>query len=415
MKRLPMSRTMRWSAGLYALSLSYLLFQGGKTSLMLFVMLNGLGFYLLLGRWSGIGNVQGSRALEGRTGPLGPITAGMRLRIRLNIQVPGFWPIPYVIIREKLVRLQGGETQEYETSCVPDYRRRGSATYETAPLRRGRYRFGHTECSTRDVFGLFEHSGSFRQPLEFLVLPETVELKEWRWLRRTRQGMNRETVTSNWDRETTQIDGVREYRYGDRLSRIHWNATARTGEWKSKEYERESLPRLVVVLDRRSESYAGGTEGFELAVSAAASILDYAMRRGRPVGLVSVGESDAVWFGTGRAAVSRQVLMSHLVDVVPDGKGSFGRLLCEAAERYEPGVQMAIVGPAADADLVSALGLLENGRLNPFHLHIRDRRMSDEDRAKLRGWEELCRSKGWGFCSIEQLHELPRALEVGSA
>ncbi|MDG0812063.1 DUF58 domain-containing protein [Cohnella rhizosphaerae] len=62
-----------------------------------------------------------------------------------------------------------------------------------------------------------------------MVLPRTVELQEWRHLRKARTGQIEQRASSLWARETTQIDGVREYIHGDRMSRIHWNATARTG------------------------------------------------------------------------------------------------------------------------------------------------------------------------------------------
>ncbi|MBB6736049.1 DUF58 domain-containing protein, partial [Cohnella sp. CBP 2801] len=143
-----------WSAALYLMSLFFVVFQGGKTSLMLFVMLNALGLYLLLGRWSGIGNVQGVRTLEDMALVASSIPAGSRLRVKLSVQIPGYWPLPYIIVRERLVRVSGSDSQDYELSIVPDYRRKGAVEYETAPLRRGRYRFQKTNCSTRDIFGL---------------------------------------------------------------------------------------------------------------------------------------------------------------------------------------------------------------------------------------------------------------------
>ena len=56
---------MRWRVIgiLYVISLLFLLFQGGKTSFMLFCIFNVLVIYLVFGRWSGIGNVTGTRRL----------------------------------------------------------------------------------------------------------------------------------------------------------------------------------------------------------------------------------------------------------------------------------------------------------------------------------------------------------------
>lgn len=403
-------------AALYLVSLFFLVFQGGKTSLMLFVMLNALGLFLFLGKWSGIGQVQGVRTVEGGGGSAGfqLFQAGTRLKVKLAIHVPGYWPIPYVIVREKLTRVTGTESQDYELSVVPDYRRKGTIRYETAPLRRGRYRFQRTNCSTRDIFGLFEHRGSFEQPFEIQVAPRTVVLRDWRALRRSKSGVIQQKLATLWARETTQIDGVREYNHGDRMSRIHWNATARTGEWKSKEYEREALPRLVIVLDRRASAYRTA-DGFELAVSVAASLLELAERKRMPVGFVSAG-AERGWFGAGQAGSIREDVMRHLIDAEADGQGELGETLVEASERFEPGAYMVLVGPMAEESVAKALHTLEAKRQVALHVLIVDRAAAgEEEERRLRQWQLMFLSKGWECCRISRLEELTEALEVGSA
>ncbi|MBB6675789.1 DUF58 domain-containing protein [Cohnella lubricantis] len=411
-----MAARLGWlCAALYLISLFFLVFQGGKTSLMLFVMLNALGLFLFLGRWSGIGQVQGVRTLAGGSGPAEFLLfqAGTRLKVKLGIQIPGFWPIPYVIVRERLTRVTGTESQDYELSVVPDYRRRGTILYETAPLRRGRYRFLRTHCSTRDIFGLFEHKGSFEQPFEIQVTPRTVALRDWRALRRSKSGVIQQKLATQWARETTQIDGVREYIHGDRMSRIHWNATARTGEWKSKEYEREALPRLVVVLDRCAASYRT-VEGFELAVSAAASLLELADRKQMPAGFASAGAEQG-WFGVGQSGSIRDEVMRHLIDVEADGQGTLGEALAEASGRFEPGAYMVIVSPLAEESIGMALKAMEGKRQVALHVLIAERTATEEEEKRYRQWQLMFLSKGWECCRISRLEELMDALEVGSA
>lgn len=408
-----LSRTWWFSAILYVSTACYVLFQGGKTSLMLFAILNVLGVYLMLGRWSGIGGVQGERAIETHGGSSAFLMAGMRIGVRLRLQIPGFWPLPYIIVREKLVRKTGGESQTYEMSFVPDYRRRGEVRFETAPLRRGQYVFESTDCSTRDLFGLFEHKGSFARPHELQVMPRTIELKDWRLFRRTQRGVFHQTYTSQWAKETTQIDGVREYIHGDRLSRIHWNATAKTGQWKSKEFEREALPRIVFLLDRNRDNYKTA-EQFELAVSVAASLVELTARKRMPLGFVSVGRF-ASWFGEGHTAVTREQLMQHLIEVEADGTTALGETLCRIAERYEPGVHIVMVTAAVQEDTVSAIAALESKRMLPSVIHIADKNPLPEESAKLRHWQWLCQSKQWEFCSVSYLEQLPQALGVGGA
>ncbi|RED65665.1 DUF58 domain-containing protein [Cohnella lupini] len=413
MSRLLFPRAWWLSAVLYLTAFCYLLFQGGKTSLMLFVIMNALAVYLMLGRWSGIGGVQGIRVTDTGAGNSTLLTAGMRLQVKLHMQIPGIWPLPYIIVREKLIRSAGGESQLYEMSFVPDYRRRGQVQFETAPLRRGRYQFQQTDCSTRDIFGLFEHRGSFSEPLHVQVLPRTIALKDWKLFRRSQRGVFQHTFNSLWARETTQIDGVREYIHGDRLSRIHWNATAKTGQWKSKEFEREALPRVVFVLDRNTASYRSADQ-FELAVSVAASMLELTIAKGMPIGFVSSGQT-SYRFGEGRTPVSKDEVLQHLVDVEPDGKRSMGEVLAQVAERFEPGIHIVLIGSSMDNQTVLAMNALEGKRMVPNVVHISDNHLSSEEVAKHRQWQLLCQSKQWEFCSVSQLDHLPLALGVVSA
>ena len=119
----------------------------------------------------------------------------------------------------------------------------GSCHSRRQPLERGKYVFSETECASEDIFGLIEHRGKFKAKGEFRVLPRTVFIPYWQLYDRKSRLSGPQTALTRSRRETTQINGVRDYVYGDRLSRIHWNATAKTGNWKSKEFEHESVPK----------------------------------------------------------------------------------------------------------------------------------------------------------------------------
>src|SRR5690606_8163749 len=135
---------------------------------MLFIILNLLLIYLLLGRWSGINKVIGSRSFmsHGAASHEQSVTAGSKLDVSLAVKIPGIYPLPYVIVRDELHR-HNGQKLHFETSFVPNWKRSGSVTYQTPPLPRGEYRFKHTECLSYDIFGLFEHSGRFSSEAVF--------------------------------------------------------------------------------------------------------------------------------------------------------------------------------------------------------------------------------------------------------
>lgn len=398
---------LRLSIAIYLSCTLYLLFQGGKTPLMLFVILNALLIYFALGKLSGIGRVKGTRVLHGIGGVQDNVlSAGTKLDVQLQVRIPGFWPVPYVLVQDKLER-RGGQSMVFEVSFIPDYKRQGLLQYTTPPLQRGWYTFRQSECVTRDIFGLFEHKGSFESGKQFTVLPQTVPIRNWSQLQRGLKGPYSHAVTHRSAKETTQINGVREYHYGDRLSRIHWNATAKTGEWKSKEFDRESVPRTIVVLDRCASAYASG-DHFELAVSTAASIVEFGMRRETAMGIVSIGAT-ADGYEPRPTADQRKLIMNHLVGVQADGTTGLYRALRQASMLIPHGSFVVLVTPHGGDEVVKTMQWLERGGMTPCVIHLPAGDVESSDLS----WQRLLLARSWQVYNVRTLHELPAALEGG--
>jgi uncharacterized protein (DUF58 family) len=95
--------------------------------------------------------------------------------------------------------------------------------------------------------------------------------------------------------DPTRIAGVRDYLPGDPLSRVHWRATARTGELHSKLYEPSTIVGATILLDFHVTSHPKHHEPFrsELAVTAAASVANAVYEMGQQIGLVTNGRDAA--------------------------------------------------------------------------------------------------------------------------
>lgn len=403
------AKRFRWQfiAVVYICSLFYFLFQGGRTSLMLFIILNLLLAYLWIGRWSGISKVTGNRSFAAQGAqPQGSVMSGGALDVSLHIKIPGFFPLPYVIVRDGLLR-HNGQKLSFETSFVPNWKRTGEVSYRTPPLARGEYRFRETECLSYDVFGLFEHSGSFKSDAVFSVLPQTVPLKQWTGFRQGIRGPYSHAAASRSAKETTQINGVREYHYGDRLSRVHWNATAKTGQWKSKAFERESLPRTLIVLDRYLPSYDGSSpERFELAVSVAASFIEHGTREDTAMGLLSIG--DKVTMMPPKSGVEqRNMVMKHLTFVDADAQYPIYKSLQQADSVIEPGSFALLISPEKGGQIIQSMEWLSRKGVTPCLVHIGSASKISGDVA----WRRIVEERGWLVFDVRQLQELPSALE----
>jgi len=404
------AKQYRWQfvASVYGCSLFYFLFQGGKTALMLFIILNMLFVYLILGRWSGINKVSGTRSYSGHGAAThSAIMAGEALDVSLSVKIPGFFPLPYVIVRDSLVR-HNGQTLSFETSFVPNWKRGGEVTYRTPPLVRGNYHFKDTECLSYDVFGLFEHTGQFRSDAKFSVLPQTVPLRQWNGFRQGIRGPYSHATASRSAKETTQINGVREYHHGDRLSRVHWNATAKTGQWKSKAFERESLPRTLLILDRHLNPQDGSvTERFELSVSVAASFIEHGFRDDTAMGLLSVGEETTI-LPPKSGADQRNMVLKHLTSVDADAAYPLYASLQQAQSAIEPGCFAIVISSETGEGVIQSMEWLSRKGVTPCLIHIGSpaNRISGNV-----AWKRIVESRGWLVYDIKRLQDLPAALE----
>jgi uncharacterized protein (DUF58 family) len=86
----------------------------------------------------------------------------------------------------------------------------------------------------------------------------------------------------------SEFRGIRPHQPGEPLSHIDWKSTAKTGVLMLREMEEPAGADITLVLDGTADHVIGEAPdtNFELAVRAAGSIADYALRAGRGVSLV---------------------------------------------------------------------------------------------------------------------------------
>lgn len=392
-------------AVIWGVTLLYVLFQGGKTSIMLFTMVSVLAAYLIAGGFAGVRRAQGTRMLYAEGNRQDLLQAGGHLHVKLGITFPGFLPLPYVVVREVLKR-HNGESWIFEESLVPNFRGQGELRFQTPNLERGRYFFSDTEILSHDIFGLVEYRGNFMAEGQFGVLPRSVHIPKWLLYERSSRVAGPHVSLAPSRRETTQINGVRDYVYGDRMSRIHWNATARTGTWKSKEFEHESLPKTMIVLDGTSSVYAS-PEQFELAVSTAASLLGFGIRERIGIGLCCLDKRIKV-FPPAENGADRQTMVQYLVDIEGEGRGPLIPRLEKSSRMFPRGIFFVLVSPRSGMDAAEALRWAENRGMTPCHIQIQNPQRPVHSAG--RPEPSSLQPRSYLTHRVSSLHELPDAL-----
>jgi uncharacterized protein (DUF58 family) len=191
---------------------------------------------------------------------------------------------------------------------------------------RGYYQVGPLVLESGDVFGMHRRYRVGTAPHFVLVYPKVVPLEGYDLASRRPIGEVR--LTHRLYEDPTRIAGVREYEKGDSLNRIHWRATARTGQLHSKIYEPSTIAGATILLDFHKAGYPEGGEPYrsELAVTAAASLAHAVYQMGQQVGLVS----------NGRDAADRIRQEGWAHDYRTRKEAQASAAMCEESDRLQP-------------------------------------------------------------------------------
>lgn len=178
----------------------------------------------------------------------------------------------FVEVRDSVPGLLAGRV------FVPLLRSGAVLRYETTARARGVHRAETAELQASGVTGMFVFRRRISAPGTITVFPRFVPLRYFPLPGRTG---TEQRSSPRAARTGLDVAGVRDFREGDDLSRVHWRSTARRGSLVVREFEREMEPGAVLLLDNRP--HPGAPETFEDLVRAAASVAHYVTQRGQSV------------------------------------------------------------------------------------------------------------------------------------
>jgi uncharacterized protein (DUF58 family) len=228
------------------------------------------------------------------------VPAGTPAQVHLRLQNAARLPSSALLVEDRLPYTLGSRPRFILRRIEPGGHRR--VAYRIRSEQRGRFEVGPLTLRSADPLGLFELSRSFTTRHTLTVVPRVQQLPPGRlgalWAGR---GEGHAAYAAAAGEEDI---GVREYRHGDDLRRIHWRATAHHGELMVRREERSWHSQCTVLLDSRTGAHrgTGPAASYEWAVSAAASTavhllgLGYQVRlsTGTGTGLIPAEDQDTV-------------------------------------------------------------------------------------------------------------------------
>ncbi len=224
---------------------------------------------------------------------------GERVTLSVSIENRKFLPLPWLQVKNSItppltlnarspMRLQKTNKEQLNTTWQIWSYQRVTRRYKLPCQVRGLHLCGPLRLESSDPFGWLECSADVTAMEALLVYPLIAPLEALGLA--SLHPFGEYSSTRSLLEDPLRFSGVRDYMLGDDPRRIHWKATARSGEMRSKIYEPSSLRRLLVLLDtynNSNELQEADPAIQELSITAAASIALWALEEGYMVGLLT--------------------------------------------------------------------------------------------------------------------------------
>jgi len=228
----------------------------------------------------------------------------------------------------------------------------------------GVYTVGPLRVVASDPAGLFRSSRTIPEVEDFAVFPRVYDVAGLGRLGARPTFAPQESSAGRAGQNLVYL-GVRDYRPGDELRRVHWPASARRGALVVKEHETDLCPYATVFVDleRRHRAGTGKKSSFEYVVRTAASVVWTAVRSGSFVQVAGLG-SRPLHVPPGRGEDHLAFALYELIRAQQDGQAT----LTDVVLHHLPSV------PAnSTAVLVSATAFLDLPALDDLLRAFRDR------------------------------------------
>ena len=301
--------------------------------------------------------------------------------------------------------------------------RRHRLAYRTVCSRLwGVYTVGPLSVSVSDSLGLFSPRRILPDIRPFDVFPQVHPVAGLERLGARTSFAPSEPTTARAGRSAAYL-GVRDFRPGDDVRRVHWPATARYARPMVKEFELDLTPYFTLFLDlgRDHRAGTGRKSTLEYVVRTAASLVAAAARRGDTVQLFGEGR-ETLALPPGRGELHLAFALDRLIRVRQDGALSLPDLFRREQAAVPPGSTAALVAASLFLDetaLAEALGWMRARRVRPVLVAVdmdsflpidRRSRPRAEVEARADALRALARSHGALLALFDAEQDLPAEL-----
>ena len=221
--------------------------------------------------------------------------------------------------------------------------------YRLPTTKRGRVTVGPFDVLLSDPLGLGKSKIQAATANEVVVRPQIMELSPIKAV----SGQQRGKLSSAHQLSVSgdEFLGLRPYVVGDELRRVHWAASAKTGELVVRQTEQTQTGSVTILFDRLKHRY--DEEGFERAVTTTISSL-YSAFSGENLLRFMTTDSPETKVST---PAELEAIDKELAFVTPSEEGSLLDLLTHFTKRSSGGGTLVLITGEADKEVEAAVGM----------------------------------------------------------
>lgn len=346
-------------------------FQGGFVSWFLFYSFLPIALFSILQSIFSLKGISVERMIEKKK-----YTAGEKVVITLKIKNPLRFPLLFLVLKDELdTRITLG-VESYRKIAYPGFRKEIEIKYVIKKIPRGLFRFEEINLQTGDLFGFIKKEQSFRLVDEIVVYPKYQDIRSWRTFNEKNVGMS--YSMNRQDEDVSSVMGIRDYAPGDRLTSIHWKASARTNTLKTKEFEHQVTNDFMFFLDREVAAYGDEEHPlFEKSISLSASLIKFALNHHFSAGLVSYGDMRTV-VNLARDQEQLYRIFEHFARIKADTTFSFHKTVLREVVYLPTGTTVVLISPKMTKEMAMIMGDLCYRKIKVEFFWIKEKQETTE-------------------------------------
>ncbi len=284
------------------------------------------------------------------------------------------------------------ELQKPQQSVLIDPMQQAKQHFTLSAHKRGDAEISAIELRVCSIFGFWQTSWLVHQAIKLKVYPDFSRVTAKQHLNAVVNKPISGLKLTKKRGDGIEFQQLREYRQGDSVRQIDWQATSKRHKLISREYQEEQNQHVIVMLDASKKMAIEANEGshFDHALNALLMLSHTVLKQGDWFSMQSFNQT-LRWLPDVKGAQNVSRVMNHFYDLYPDNSSSdflvaANQLITKRSKRSLVLLVTTLDEQSID-ELMPAIKLLQNHHLVAL-ININNRAVTEELEEPIEKYED---------------------------